>query len=132
MVLTRLQKHCLTLSKTVNNQSCWEFQINGIPFSFCYENGYNMNYRYGEYVMTIAICIGSSCHLKGSEELVTMFEKAIEENGLQDRIELVGSFCLSRCNREGVTIKVDEKIYPGINRETFGLFFRDVILTQFK
>ena len=91
-----------------------------------------MNYRYGEYVMTIAICIGSSCHLKGSEELVTMFEKAIEENGLQDRIELVGSFCLSRCNREGVTIKVDEKIYPGINRENFGLFLRDVILTQCK
>ena len=80
--------------------------------------------------MTIAICIGSSCHLKGSEELVTMFEKAIEENGLQDKIELVGSFCLSRCNREGVTIRVDDEIFPGINRENFGLFFRDVILKQ--
>ena len=80
--------------------------------------------------MTIAICIGSSCHLKGSEELVTMFEKAIEENGLQDKIELVGSFCLSRCNREGVTIRVDDEIFPGINRENFGLFFRDVILKK--
>ena len=68
--------------------------------------------------------------MKGSEELVTMFEKAIEENGLQDKIELVGSFCLSRCNREGVTIRVDDEIFPGINRENFGLFFRDVILKQ--
>lgn len=82
--------------------------------------------------MTIAICIGSSCHLKGSEELVRMFEKAIAENGLDNQIELVGSFCLNRCNREGVTVKVDEDIYPGINRENFGLFFRDVILEKIR
>lgn len=80
--------------------------------------------------MTIAICIGSSCHLKGSQELVRMFEKAIAENGLESQIELVGSFCFNRCNREGVTIRVDDDIYPGINRENFGLFFRDVILQK--
>ncbi|MGM9940368.1 MAG: hypothetical protein ACI32N_00045 [Bulleidia sp.] len=82
--------------------------------------------------MTIAICIGSSCHLKGSEELVGMFEKAVAEHGLDNQIELVGSFCLCRCNRDGVTVKVDDDVYPGINRENFGLFFRDVILEKVK
>lgn len=82
--------------------------------------------------MTIAICIGSSCHLKGAEDLVNMLEKAIEENGLSGRIELVGSFCMNRCNREGVTVMVDEEIYPGINRENFGLFFRDTVLEKIR
>lgn len=80
--------------------------------------------------MVIAICIGSSCHLKGSEELVDRFQKAIAENHLENEITLTGSFCLEKCNREGVTIKVDEEIYPGINVENFGIFFKETVMAK--
>lgn len=81
-------------------------------------------------MMTIAICIGSSCHLKGSEDLVEMFQKAISENGLENEIELIGSFCLGKCNRDGVTVQIDDDIFQGVNRENFGLFFRDTVMSR--
>ena len=52
--------------------------------------------------MIIQICIGSSCHLKGSERLVELFQDAIKDSGYYDEITLAGSFCTGRCNREGV------------------------------
>ena len=36
--------------------------------------------------MIVQICIGSSCHLKGSEELATMMQNAIEENNLEEEL----------------------------------------------
>ena len=49
--------------------------------------------------MIIQICIGSSCHLKGSERLVELFQDAIKDSGYYDEITLAGSFCTGRCNR---------------------------------
>ena len=49
--------------------------------------------------MIIQICVGSSCHLKGAEEIVLLFEKAIEDHHLEDEITLAGSFCIGKCNR---------------------------------
>lgn len=80
--------------------------------------------------MTIAICIGSSCHLKGSEELVERFQKAIAENHLEEQITLTGSFCLEKCNREGVTVKIDDEVFTGINVENFGLFFKETVMAR--
>ena len=81
-------------------------------------------------MMTIAIGIGSSCHLKGSEDLVEMFQKAISENGLENEIELIVSFCLGKCNRDGVTVQIDDDVFQGVNRENFGLFFRDTVMSR--
>ncbi len=82
--------------------------------------------------MIIQICVGSSCHLKGSEKLVELFQKAISDNKLDDDITLAGSFCTGRCNREGVTITVDDNIYTGITPENFSAFFNDKVLEELK
>ena len=34
--------------------------------------------------MTIQVCVGSSCHIKGSPEIVELFQKAITENNLEN------------------------------------------------
>ena len=78
--------------------------------------------------MIIQICVGSSCHIKGSAEIVEMITKAVEENGLDRDITLAGSFCIGQCNRQGVTIQVDDEIYTGITRESFNDFFNDKVL----
>ena len=82
--------------------------------------------------MLVQICVGSSCHIKGSPEIVELLTKAIEENGLQDHITLSGSFCIGQCNRLGVTVQVDEKIHTGVNRDNFKEFFEENILSVLK
>lgn len=81
---------------------------------------------------TVKICVGSSCHLKGSEKLVELFQKAIEENSLQDSIDLTGSFCTGKCNRTGVTVTLDDKIYTGITPDNFNSFFKEKVLKVVK
>jgi len=78
--------------------------------------------------MNILICVGSSCHLKGSPEIVEMLQKALAENGLTDRVNLAGSFCIGKCNRIGVTVQVDDEIHVGITRENFKEFFAEHVL----
>ena len=54
-------------------------------------------------MLIIQVCVGSSCHLKGSAEIVQMFESAIAEHHIEDEVVLTGSFCIGKCNRVGVT-----------------------------
>ena len=80
--------------------------------------------------MVIQICVGSSCHLKGSPEIVELLTKAVEEHRLENEITLAGSFCISRCNRQGVTVQVDDEIHVGITRENFKDLFNDKVLAR--
>ena len=82
--------------------------------------------------MLVQICVGSSCHIKGSPEIVELLTKAIEEHNLQDEVTLSGSFCIGECNRFGVTVQVDDVIHTGINRENFKDFFEEKILGVLK
>ncbi len=82
--------------------------------------------------MLVQICVGSSCHIKGSPEIVELLTKAVEENGLQDDVTLAGSFCIGECNRLGVTVQVDDVVHTGINRDNFKEFFEDKILSVIK
>ena len=78
--------------------------------------------------MIIQICVGSSCHLKVSPEIVELLTKAVEEHKLQDEVTLTGRFCIGKCNRIGVTVQVDDEIHVGITRENFKEFFEDKVL----
>ncbi len=78
--------------------------------------------------MVIQVCVGSSCHLKGSEEIAVMMQKAIAENALENEVVLVGSLCIGKCNRGGVTVQVDDDVHVGITKEGFKDFFAEHIL----
>ena len=80
--------------------------------------------------MKITVCIGSSCHLKGSPEIVELLQESIEKENLGDSVTLVGSFCIGKCNRVGVTIQVDDEIHTGITRENFKEFFKEQVLKK--
>ena len=67
----------------------------------------------------VQVCVGSSCHLKGSQDIVELLEKAVEEHQLADEIVLSGSFCIGKCNRVGVTVQVNDDIHVGVTRENF-------------
>ena len=80
--------------------------------------------------MIIQICVGSSCHIKGSPEIVELLQKAVEEYHLEDKVTLAGSFCIGKCNRDGVTIQVDDDIHIGITKENFKEFFETNVLKK--
>ncbi len=78
--------------------------------------------------MIIQICVGSSCHLKGSPEIVELLQKAVTEHQLENEITLAGSFCIGKCNRVGVTVQVDDDIHTGVTKENFKDFFKENVL----
>lgn len=78
--------------------------------------------------MIIQICVGSSCHIKGSEELVELFREAIEKYKLDAEITLAGSFCTGRCNRTGVTVQFDDEIVTGVTKDSFKDVFSKYVL----
>ncbi len=79
-------------------------------------------------MLIIQICVGSSCHIKGSQEIVELLQAAIADNHLEDDVVLTGSFCTGKCNRIGVTVQVNEDTYIGITRDNFGEFFKTNVL----
>jgi NADH:ubiquinone oxidoreductase subunit E len=59
-------------------------------------------------VVTVTVCVGSSCHIKGSRQIIVRFNELLKEHGLEDKIELQGSFCMERCG-EGLNWQIDEE-----------------------
>lgn len=79
--------------------------------------------------MNIYICVGSSCHLKGSYDIIELMKQALLENQLEDKITLSAAFCLGRCT-DGVSVKVNDDIICGVSKDNFSEFFRNNILTR--
>lgn len=76
--------------------------------------------------MKITVCIGSSCHLKGSRIVVETLQELIKENNLTDTVELSGTFCLGRC-QEGVCVTVDDKSFSLTPANTKSFFEKEIL-----
>ena len=79
-------------------------------------------------MIIVQICVGSSCHLKGSPEIVELMQNALAEYHIEDEVVLNGSFCIGKCNRLGVTVQVDDEVHVGITPANFREFFKKIIL----
>ncbi|MBO5321506.1 MAG: (2Fe-2S) ferredoxin domain-containing protein [Clostridia bacterium] len=75
--------------------------------------------------MKITVCIGSSCHIKGSRIVVEELQKLISENNLTEKIELAGTFCMGKC-QQGVCVTVDDEFYS-VSPETVKNFFEETV-----
>lgn len=78
--------------------------------------------------MKITICIGSSCHIKGSRQVVSQLQELIGEKHLEDKIELSGAFCMNNCQK-GVCVTVDDELYS-VSPETVKSFFEETVLKK--
>lgn len=76
--------------------------------------------------MVVTICIGSSCHLKGSRDIISILERLITLHGISEQVELTGSFCMGECAK-GVCVKVDEELFS-VTPATTEQFFNEHIL----
>ena len=56
--------------------------------------------------MILKVCVGSSCHLKGSYDVIEAMQEVIKKCDVEDLVELRASFCLGCC-AQGVTVKAE-------------------------
>lgn len=75
--------------------------------------------------MKVVVCIGSSCHVKGSRKVVEGLQALIEENHLEDKVDLGGTFCLGECQK-GVCVTVDGEFHS-VTPESVAVFFEQNI-----
>ncbi|WP_322170870.1 (2Fe-2S) ferredoxin domain-containing protein [Acutalibacter caecimuris] len=71
--------------------------------------------------MKVTVCIGSSCHIKGSRQVVEQLQQLIADNGLKDKVDLAGTFCMGKC-QQGVCVTVDDEFHS-VSPETAETFF---------
>lgn len=77
--------------------------------------------------MKLLVCVGSSCHLKGSYDVIQKMQAILKKYDVEDRIELQASFCLGHCST-GVTIKADEVLLHHVNADNAeDVFVKDVL-----
>ena len=79
--------------------------------------------------MKVTVCIGSSCHIKGSRQVVEQLQYLIKQKELSDKVELGGTFCMGKC-QQGVCVTVDDKFYS-VSPENVKDFFEKEIEGKF-
>lgn len=75
--------------------------------------------------MKTTICIGSSCHLKGSRQIVEQLKELVAEHHLEEKVELKGAFCMGNCTN-GVCVELDGKHYSLLPENTKDFFETEI------
>lgn len=66
----------------------------------------------GEQKVAVRVCVGTSCFLRGSQDLLTQLIHRLPAEGLEDRVDINATFCSERCNR-GPTVHIGEEVIYG-------------------
>jgi NADH:ubiquinone oxidoreductase subunit E len=61
-------------------------------------------------VTTVTICVGSSCHIKGSRNVIMRFNGLLKKHGPEKKVLLKGSFCMERCG-EGINWQINAESF---------------------
>ena len=79
-------------------------------------------------MITVMVCVGSSCHLKGARRVIERFDELVQEHALKDRVILKGSFCMEGCGEGGVNWRIDEEPFTSPTCEHAVRIFRERVL----
>lgn len=77
--------------------------------------------------MDICVCVGSSCHLKGSYNIIEELKRLIALEKAENTIELKASFCTNNCV-EGVCLTIDGEKHVHVSPDNVKeLFEKEVV-----
>lgn len=76
--------------------------------------------------MKVTVCIGSSCHIKGSRQVVEQLQYLIAQTDVGDKVELGGTFCMGKC-QQGVCVTVDDSFHSVTPESVAEFFAREVL-----
>ena len=79
-------------------------------------------------MLKVTVCIGSSCHIKGSRQVVEQLQYLIAEKGIGDKVELGGTFCMGKC-QQGVCVSVNDTFHS-VTPDSVAEFFETEVLAK--
>ena len=79
-------------------------------------------------MLKITVCIGSSCQIKGSRQVVEQLQALIAQHGVGDRVELGGTFCMGQC-QQGVCVTVGDAFHS-VTPDGVTAFFEKEVLAR--
>ena len=79
-------------------------------------------------MVKVTVCIGSSCHIKGSRQVVETLQALIAEKNIGDKVDLGGTFCMGKC-QQGVCVTVGEEFFS-VTPESVSEFFEKEVLAR--
>ncbi len=62
------------------------------------------------------MCVGTSCYLKGSYNLLQHLLELAKENDLQDRVSIGATFRLEKCS-VGPNIRINDEVISGVTNK---------------
>ena len=82
-------------------------------------------------MIRLSVCVGTSCHLNGANNVAMTFRHLVEEYKLHDKVTVCASFCSQACSRSNVSIKVNDEKFA-IEANEARTFFREKIIPLVK
>ena len=79
-------------------------------------------------MLKITVCIGSSCHIKGSRQVVEQLQNLIAKHSLADKVDMGGTFCMGKC-QQGVCVTVNDEFFS-VTPESVEEFFAAQVLAK--
>ena len=79
-------------------------------------------------MLKITVCIGSSCHIKGSRQVVEQLQTLIAKNNIADKVDLGGTFCMGKC-QQGVCVTVNDAFHS-VTPDSVAEFFEKEVLAK--
>ena len=78
-------------------------------------------------MIELNVCIGSSCHIKGSYNVIQTFQHLIEEHNLHESVAFQATFCMKECHKPGVAVALDGVKSVIAAEEARKFFFEQVL-----
>ena len=81
-------------------------------------------------MITIHICVGSACHLKGSYNVINNLQRLIDKNSMGDKVTVKAALCLGKCT-QAVSVRLDDNSdIISLSEKNIDEFFNKYILNQ--
>ena len=78
-------------------------------------------------MITLSVCVGSACHLKGSYNVISELQELVETNKLGDKIDIKAIFCMGHCT-EAVSVRLNDENVESVSSKTVKSFFQNRVL----
>lgn len=80
-------------------------------------------------MLTIHVCIGSACHVKGAYNVINKLQDLIEERKLGEKVTVKAALCLGECT-EAVSVRIDEEEVLQVTEKNIVGFFNEHVMSK--
>ncbi|HHV62926.1 MAG TPA: 2Fe-2S iron-sulfur cluster binding domain-containing protein [Firmicutes bacterium] len=77
----------------------------------------------------VAVCVGTSCYLRGAYNVLQNLIDEVGRAGLSDRVNLHATFCFERCDK-GPSVSVNGRVITGVTPDKAGWVVENFIRPQ--